>query len=177
MPLIYEIIILIVSIHPSISLNSPCCSGCIKQPGVILCTAGHLSFFCDNVEIMTIVLYKLYRHDSVSLSVIAKGRQTNNIADGINHRNLLLVVIENHNQIPRPFCVQHANTSYLIPLGVILAPLKMNPRILNGSLIRNHRILNGSNNNFFISLYLILPMFGWRRGLWAQDLPHILDCK
>ena len=160
------------------SLNSPCCSGCIEQPGITLCTAGHLSFFRDNVEIMTIVLYKPYRHDSVSLPDIAKGRQTNNIADGINHRNLSLVTIENHNQLPRPFCVQHANTSYLIPPGVILAPLKMNPRILNGNLIKNHRILNGSSNNVFIfPLLLVLPMFGWRRDLWAQDFPHILACN
>lgn len=118
------------------------------------------------------------RHHRLRLAVAGDLNPDNIVAD-IDSPDLLLVVVADCYGFPRPFCVQHANTSYLIPRpGVILAPLKMNPRILNGSLIKNHRILNGSSNNVFIfPLLLVLPMFGWRRDLWAQDFPHILACN
>ena len=117
------------------------------------------------------------RHHRLRLAVAGDLNPDNIVAD-IDSPDLLLVVVADCYGFPRPFCVQHANTSYLIPPGVILAPLKMNPRILNGNLIKNHRILNGSSNNVFIfPLLLVLPMFGWRRDLWAQDFPHILACN
>ena len=130
----HPVIIFIICINPSITLNRPCLVCRIEQPGMILYSERDLSLLCNDIEVVTIILDISDCHDS--------------------------------------------RLSYLIPLGVILAPLKMNPRILNGSLIKNHRILNGSSNNVFIfPLLLVLPMFGWRRDLWAQDFPHILACN
>jgi len=59
-----------------------------------------------------------------------------------------------------------------MPLDFTDTPPKISPRILNGNLMKNHKILNGNNSNVFIYLFsLPFVMFADKEtGLFLH--PH-----